>query len=434
VTSKAATPQTNVVDVTDASQVTDRKSLVWLNSKRQELSVYRLPIKYLYFNIENGRYADKMIDLKEKNPGVEIDPREEKWKDEIFKMLKGEVGDSGKDRDAFELLAKDILAREQLQPGVVLPDGGVLDGNRRFAVLKHLYATQQNPGRFEYLDAVVLPENVGSKDRWRIEAGLQIGKDEKLDYSPINRLLKIKEGLGVFADTDDPAQEIANTLIGIQKAEVERDIEKIGLIDQYLVFIGRANAYNLLSGVVERFEEALNALESAKREKLPPQQVAALKTKLFLVIRCETMDNWQMRDIRLAIGAPGKKARRYKNDKALAKFLELPAPIADLQKQVKTQSGLSTIAQQEKDNSKKFLDAMDATKSIDEPARLANKAVTNLEQLIATLEDASFTQHAGWEETVAGLLTSMDEVITHADKCKSLGQSLKKKKPKSTKS
>src|ERR1051326_9113912 len=246
-TSKATTGK-HIVDVTDVSQVTDRKSLIWLNSKRRELSVYRIPIKHLYFNIENGRYSDKMIDLKERNPGVEIDPREDKWKDEIFKMLKGEEGESGKDHEAFELLAKDILAREQLQPVVVLPDGGVLDGNRRFAVLKHLYSTEHNPGRFEYLDAVILPENVGSKDRWRIEAGLQIGKDEKLDYSPINRLLKIKEGLNVFADTDDPAREIANTLIGIQKADVERDIEKIRLIDQYLAFIGRSNSYNLLSG------------------------------------------------------------------------------------------------------------------------------------------------------------------------------------------
>ncbi len=417
----------NSIDVKNVSQLTSRKSLVWLNSKREELSVYRIPIKHLYFNIENGRYADRMIELKEKNPGVEIDPRDEKWKDEIFKMLKGEVANNPKDQDAFDLLSRDILAREQLQPGVVLPDGGVLDGNRRFAVLRHLYGSQPNPGRFEYLDAVILPENVGTKDRWRIEAGLQIGKDEKLDYSPINRLLKIKEGLEVFSDMPDPAQEIANTLIGIQKPEVERDIEKIKLIDQYLAFIGKPNAYNLLSEVVERFEEALNALDSAKREKLKPQQVAALKTKLFLIIRSRAMTNWQMRDIRVAIGAPGKKARRYKNDKALNQFLELPGTIVELQKQLKTPEGTAKIVEQEKESSKDFLDAMDATKSIDEPARLATKALTNLEQLIGTLEDGSFTQHAGWEKTVNALLSSMDEVRKHAEKCKNLAQALKKK-------
>jgi hypothetical protein len=428
VSTKSATKKG--IDLKDVSQATARKSFIWLNSKRQELTVYRVPIKHLYFNIENGRYADKMIELKEKNPGVEIDPREDKWKDEIYKMLKGDLGDNPKDRDAFELLSKDLLAREQLQPGVALPDGGVLDGNRRFAVLRYLYDTQQNPGRFEYLDAVILPENVGSKDRWRIEAGLQIGKDEKLDYSPINRLLKIKEGLDVFSDTNDPALEIANTLIGISKPEVERDIEKIKLIDQYLTFIGKPKAYNLLSDVVERFEEALNSMESAKREKLKPLQVAALKMKLFLVIRAKAMTNWQMRDIRLAIGAPGKKARRYKNEKVLNQFLELPAPIAELQKALKTPEGTAKLVEQEKETSKNFLDAMDATKSIDEPARLANKAVTNLEQLIITLEDGSFTHHAGWQKTVDALLSSMSDVKKHSDKCTALAQALKKKKAK----
>ena len=33
------------------------------------------------------------------------------------------------------------------------------------------------------------------RDLWRIEAGLQFAKDFRLEYGPVNELLKLKEGL-----------------------------------------------------------------------------------------------------------------------------------------------------------------------------------------------------------------------------------------------
>ncbi|MDI6783859.1 MAG: hypothetical protein QME64_07175, partial [bacterium] len=69
---------------------TNRTLRVWLKGQKQDLWVYRIPKEYLYFNIENGRYADKMIQLKADNPGVDIDPKLEHWRQVIYKMLKGE--------------------------------------------------------------------------------------------------------------------------------------------------------------------------------------------------------------------------------------------------------------------------------------------------------------------------------------------------------
>jgi hypothetical protein len=163
------------IDLRDVSDKTARKELVWLRGKGQELDVYRVPIKYLYFNIENGRYADKMIQLQAEHPGVEIDPRQAKWKDTIWQMLQGTYRGTEADKEPFTRLRNDLLARKQLRPGVVLGDGGVLDGNRRFAVLRDLAKSERNPTRFEYFDAVVLPSFVDECDRWRIAAGLQIG-------------------------------------------------------------------------------------------------------------------------------------------------------------------------------------------------------------------------------------------------------------------
>src|SRR5207237_566892 len=144
-------------------------------------------------------------------------------------------------------------------------DGGVLDGNRRVAALLDLQQKEGNPSRFEYLDAVILDEDVGAEDRWRIEAGVQIGRDEKHPYSPINELLKIKEGLDLFRGKPNPEREISKVLYGIYEDEIKKDILKIRLIDEYLAFIGRSKAYNDIGDTVERFEEAVRTLEQAKK-------------------------------------------------------------------------------------------------------------------------------------------------------------------------
>lgn len=396
---------------------TTRRELFWLGDERKELDVYQIPIKHLYFNIENGRYADKMVQLRQDNPGVEIDPREEKWRGEIRRMLKGEYSGTEKDKESFDILRKDILARKQLHPGVALNDGGVLDGNRRLAVLLELYDTEKNPSRFEYLDAVILPEDVSSEDRWRIEAGLQIGKDEKLDYSPINRLLKIKEGLTLFQNTGDPAKEIANTLIGITKEEVADDIKKIRLIDQYLDFIKKPNAYGSVSGVMERFEEAVNTLESARRAKTSPDQVAALRLKLFTIIRFDIMDNWEMRDIKVALGVPGRGQRvQYKNERAFSNLIKVQDK-DKLTKAIIAGNKADPVVQEELRRAESFTDAMAASKAVGEPVRLAQRAQTNLEQLMESLDGGQAKNHKEWSAKAKSLQQILQAVSELAAKC-----------------
>src|SRR6185437_15492756 len=107
-------------DVRKVSQSTNRVELFWLNGKKQEVPVYRVPTKHLYYNIENGRYADKMIQLKAENPAAHIDPREPRWAKAIAGMLRGEHPGTESDREPFDRLRRDLEAREQLKPGVVL--------------------------------------------------------------------------------------------------------------------------------------------------------------------------------------------------------------------------------------------------------------------------------------------------------------------------
>src|SRR6266404_3176720 len=316
------------IDLVTVAKKTDRKELFGLKGDTEELSVYRIPTKYLYFNIENGRYADKMIQLKQDNPAVEIDPRQNQWRKVIKTMLEGSYAGTEGDKEPFQRLRADILASKQRRPGVVLSNGGVLDGNRRLAVLLDLAESSElNPTRFEWLDAVILPVDVGPEDRWRIEAGLQIGKDEKLSYSPINQLLKIREGLRIFHKVEKPEREIAKTLYGITEKEIKRDIVKVGLIDEYLEFIGRPGAYNDVSGLVERFEEAVDIVERGK--DLPVETFKKVKPTLWAIIRDQAMTNWEMRAIKKSLGGKGKSTA-LKNDRALNALLNIGSDLRQL--------------------------------------------------------------------------------------------------------
>jgi hypothetical protein len=412
------TPSDATFNIATVSEKTTRTMFLWLKGQKKELSVYRIPIKHLYFSIENGRYADKMIQLRADNPEADIDPRNAKWKDEIWKMLKGEYPGTEKDKEAFQTFKEDIKAREQLNPGVVLFDGGVLDGNRRFAALRELHETEKNSTRFDYFDGVILDADVGEEDRWRIEAGLQIGRDEKLDYSPINRLLKIKQGLELFKKGGKPEQAIARTLYGIPEDEIKKDIEKIRLIDAYLEFLKKPKQYQLVSGQIERFEEALNSVESAKKAKWPPEKVAALKMNLFGVIRFDAMTNWEMRDIWRAMGVPGKgKSGQFKNEKALNEFLDLGCAAKELQAALASGNQNSTVAHALQQRTQKFLDRMEAFKEVNQPVRLAERAQANLEELLKTLTNAAMVQHKEWEETMKPLPKALGLVVKLAKDC-----------------
>jgi ParB-like chromosome segregation protein Spo0J len=369
-----------------------------------------------------------MIQLRAEHQGIDINPKDEKWKKEIKRMLEGSYPGTERDQDAFQHLRASLVARKQLQPGVVLQDGGVLDGNRRLAVLLDLAEKEKTPSHFEYFDAVILPGDIGPEDRWRIEAGTQLGREEKWSYSPINQLLKIKEGLQIFKDSPNKVKEIAETLNGVSEKEVQHDITKIGLIDQYLAFIKKPKAYNEVGGIIERFEEVVNAIETSKKLQWTPQQVKKLKLTLWAVVRDQTMGHLQMRYIARAMGASGKGKRvSLKNEKALNNFLEIECSVDELQSALGDNTEKSALAEQHKEKANDFLEQMQALEVINKPLSLARRARTDLDTLLEALESGGFVSNKDLQEQINSLPEILQEVVGLASKCASRARTLHSK-------
>lgn len=375
------------------SQKTNRTLRVWLKGQKQDLPVHRIPIKHLYFNIESGRYADKMLQLRADNPGVDIDPKSDIWRDEIYKMLKGEYKGSleaeGTERDkvAFERLREDIEKREQLNPGVVLADGGVIDGNRRLAVLMSL-----EDQRFSYFDGVILPADISAEDRWRIEVGVQLGKDQQLDYSPMNKLLKIRQGLLMYKSMKLPSRKtaedmVADALYGVSKKEVLENIDLINLIDEYLDFFKCKGQYYRVADKNERFIEALGTLKAAEG-KLKLHEKAKLKVQLFIIVKEGIMSNWEIRDIKRALGGI-LKARGRKSAPIQKAVDHLITHTTDpkMVRDAYARNTQSKIVAKSETICREFKDIFDAEKDANQPLTLAKDARAKLETLKESLKD-----------------------------------------------
>ena len=285
---------------------------------------YRIPIKSLHFNIENGRHATLNGLLQAANPGVNIDPREDKWKKEILSLLNGQWQDQGStgantksEETFFNQLVEDIRARGQERSGVVIQNGSVMSGNRRLAALITLNQERPDVKDYQYFKAFIVPGHAGmtASDRWRLEITQQMGQGRLLrDYTPANRLLKIREGINTFMSERGVSLDEAINLVAFDfgapnSDTIRNDYDSLTFIDEYLDAIDRPGEYWLINDKTEVFTEFLNLNEALKANNLSLEKRAELKLSLFQLIFIGEVSHQFMRKVSRAVG-PRRVTRR----------------------------------------------------------------------------------------------------------------------------
>ena len=264
---------------------------------------YRIPIDLLHFNIENGRYATKFSLLRGANPGVNINPRDSHWRNEILKMLDGTWEDATtgvntrSDRSHFQALVEDIEQPGQERTGIVLEDGGVMSGNRRLAALITLTSQHPDADRYRYLYAFIVPgQGVSPADTWRLEMSAQMGQGRLLrDYDPVERLIKIREGVSLLMqtnihDSEEAAIRVVANDFGTDAATIRKDLDSLKHIDNYLNAIARPGQYWLANTLTEVFTELEPLEQSMRVNTMPLIDQARLRTGVYFLIRNDQAD------------------------------------------------------------------------------------------------------------------------------------------------
>lgn len=174
------------IDSNPASKM-NRVQRIEVEGQVQDLPVYRLPIKFLVFNVENGRFASDLNTL-ETELGKKLNARNPVDAAKIRETL------LNKSPHDTKVLREDLKRRGQVEPGVITAAGVVINANRRMATLTELYEETSND-KFAFLEAVMLPRNINDAEVYKIEARLQYAKDFRVGFGAVNELLKIREGL-----------------------------------------------------------------------------------------------------------------------------------------------------------------------------------------------------------------------------------------------
>lgn len=242
-----------------------------IQGQTKTFDVYRVPIEYLIYNKKNGRiatYVSQFIDEGKEFPEDDINA----FNNIIEKYIEQS------NPDALKKTKANIKIMSQTEPAVIMANGIVLDGNRRFTSLRQL--TREGAGaEFSYLEAVILESDAYTeKDIKRLELNLQHAIESKVDYNPIDRLVDIYRDL-IEEKVFTPQEYSRETQLSLTKVNEEIEIAK--LMIEYLEYINQPKKFYIarqqkIDGPIREVAKII------KSKKVDDSQIDEIKEFLFL--------------------------------------------------------------------------------------------------------------------------------------------------------
>lgn len=239
-----------VLDLTINENLTDwgiertsKQKTIVMKNRSIDFDVYKIPIDLLVYNLNNGRMFmevrkkenDDNIDLSEMK---KIDPAN--YNNEIESL----IWETSEERN--EYTKKDIQKFGQIEPGVILDDGTVIDGNRRFTCLRKLHREYPNDEKFSYFLAAIIRvdgQQITNKLLKEYELRVQFGNDEKVDYKPINKFMSIYEL--IEKNNEDFDYTTVGELINKKPGEINKICKTCKLVDEFLDYIEKSGEYQI---------------------------------------------------------------------------------------------------------------------------------------------------------------------------------------------
>jgi hypothetical protein len=251
---------------------TDGTRKLTIKGETQNYPVYKIPLKYLYYNDQNGRISTHISKYIDEHGSFNFDDLE------VYNNIVHDfIVNSNK--QALRDTKNNIKMFGQRLPGVTLKNGRIVDGNRRFTCFRELH---NEDGKDYYFEAVILDTDNGisAKDVKRLELNLQHAEEKPVDYNPIDNLVDVYRDLvenKVFT-----VQEYA-TNTNKKLNEVEKlKIEAI-LMVEFLEFINAKGKYFIardlkLDGPLQEIMSILKRVNEDQKEDVKNTLFAAMIT------------------------------------------------------------------------------------------------------------------------------------------------------------
>lgn len=248
----------------------EKKKLSIPNQVDNNYDVYEIPLEFLYYNDQNGRINTLYKKYSSTHGLISPEPGDSGY-NKIFEKFIFESN-----TQAMKDTKQSIDEKFQQEPGVVLPDGRVIDGNRRFTALRMLEREQKLPKCF---NAVILSLNHDLKTDEKIikelELDLQLGREERVNYDPIDRIFDVYNTIEVEKLMN--VEEYKRASGAKNTRGINRDIRLAELIIKFIEIVSPGGnpidkfylARDLkLDGPIEEIEGTINKLKSDRKEEI----------------------------------------------------------------------------------------------------------------------------------------------------------------------
>ena len=336
--------------------------------------VYKIRLDWLFYNDQNDRIATWISQYKAQHEGQAPDVSH---REEYNNVIERFIVESNP--DAIRKTQSNIEMVDQREAGVVLADGRIIDGNRRFTCLRRLSA--KNP-RFNYFEAVILDRNIenSAKQIKLLELSIQHGEESKVDYNPIDRLV------GIYTDIVEThlltAMEYAAST-NESETDVNRRVEIAKLMVEFLEFINAPKQFYIARDlqIYYPLEELLKLTKKCRTDN----EVEDLKVSVFNNILMQTAGDMTrfIRNIKSIVGTDYQDEFLEEQKVMAANVLDHLPTVGHVNTQVIREEVRADEENREalERSMEKTLTKVKRTETRNRPIQLAEKATTFLESI-----------------------------------------------------
>lgn len=364
--------------------------------------VYKVRLDELFYNDQNDRIATWISQYKSQHGGMAPDVSDREAYNNIIEdfIIRSNP-------EAIQKTQKNIELVDQREPGVVLSDGRIIDGNRRFTCLRRL---QSKNDRFKYFETVILDRSIehSAKEIKMLELAIQHGEESRVDYNPVDRLV------GVYNDIIDTGlltvAEYARST-NETESEVRKRMELANLMVEFLEFINAPKQFYIARDlqIVYPLDELTRLIKKCRTE----DEAEDLKNAVFTNILMKPSGDMTrfVRNIKSIVGSEYQDSFLEEQRELAAQVVDSLPPVGQITETViRDQVRANTEITDALDRSvEKAITKVKKNETRNRPVQLAEKATTFLESIdvniIGKMNDSELRrlerQLERLEETVA---------------------------------
>lgn len=251
---------------------TDNSERKFIGGQNQDCPIYEVRVDKLHFNVQNGRIATFISRYQAELP--EGLPQDQTELDNLIADMV--EADNPKHLKTTML---DIKNKGQQQSAIILTNGVVIDGNRRFTCLRKLSAAEDT---LRMLRCCVFPDTYDENAIKGLELEIQLGEDTKQEYDAISRLVDIDRWVNEGRMTAEEYAKHAN----MKQSKMKNCLAQIDMLKDFLEFCEAPGAFHIaqdlkLQGPIESLTNGLVKVKNKdKREEI--------KNAVFVNLMCQT--------------------------------------------------------------------------------------------------------------------------------------------------